>query len=46
MGPEILIAVIVIVMAMVGALAATMGRDTRDSADDDWRMSHQTRAQI
>ena len=46
MGPEIFVAILAIILAVVGALAVGFGRDTRDPADDDWHMSRHTRAQI
>jgi hypothetical protein len=46
MEPGILIAIVAIILAAVGALAALFGADSREPADDDWQPNHHSRAQI
>ena len=46
MEPGILVAVLAIILAAIGALAALFGADSREPADDDWQPSGHSRAQI
>jgi hypothetical protein len=46
MEPGILVAVVAIVLAAIGALAALLGADSREPAGDDWQPNGLSRAQI
>jgi len=46
MEPGILVALVAILLAAIGAIAALFGADSREPADDDWQPSNHSRAQI
>jgi len=46
MEPGLLVAVAAVLLAVIGALAAMFGSDSRDPAEDDWHHDTRSHAQI